>query len=404
MLINKGKNGNFLAGGISLKNKISNKKKISNNFFTVEGVSDRFLLQIVLILVVFGVLMIESAGVTYSFVRFGDEHLFFRKQIFSVVLGLFSLYIFSRIDYHIFRRWSLLIYLGSLVFLVLLLVLPKPYVIEANGANRWLNFGFASFQPSEMVKLTSILYISAWCSSKGRKGVADFKEGFIPFILILSLTCILVIKQPDVGTAFMIATIAISIFFLAGAKIKHILSVVGIGFLLILILIFSSTYRYNRFMAFLKPDENSKTSSYQIKQALIAIGSGGIFGVGPGKSIQKALYLPEPVGDSIFAVIGEELGFIGILILLIIFLLFASRTIKIGRNAPDLFGHLIAGGIATWIMIQAFVNIAGNVALMPLKGIPLPFISYGGTSIVFVLSAIGILLNISRQSVILEKN
>lgn len=388
---------------IKIKNKL-NQNKISSRFFSVEGASDRFLLQIVLILVVFGLLMIESAGVTYSFVHFNNEHYFSEKQLFSVVIGMFALFFFSRIDYHIFRRWSFLIFLGSLVSLILIFVLPEKFVSTINGARRWINLGFTSFQPSEMVKLTSILYISAWCSGKGQKNVADFKEGFMPFISILSLTCLLVIKQPDMGTTFMIAMIAISIFFLAGAKVKHIFSVAGVGFFLLLILIFSSSYRSERFMAFLNPEDHSQTSSYQIKQALIAVGSGGLWGVGFGKSSQKALYLPEPAGDSIFAVVAEEWGFLGVSVLLITFLLFVSRTIKIARGAPDLFGHLIAGGIATWIMVQTFVNIAGNLALMPLKGIPLPFISYGGTSIVFVLSAIGILLNISRQSVIFEKN
>lgn len=384
------------------KKKAKNKQKISSRIFTVEGVVDRFLLQIVCVIVIFGLLMIASAGVIYADVNFGDENFFFKRQLFGTALGFISMFIFSRIDYHFFRKWSFLIFVGSLV--VLSLTLISGLAIESYGASRWLSLGPFSFQPSEMVKLTLILYVSAWCSAKGRKGVSDFNEGFLPFMVILATACALIIAQPDVGTTGMIAMIAISIFFLAGAQIQHIVSIFGLGLISLVILVATAKYRLARFTSFLNPEEHLDGAGYQIYQALIAIGSGGFSGLGLGRGQQKALYLPEPVGDSIFAIIAEELGFIGVVCVLIAFLLFASRGMKISRNAPDLFGRLIAGGIVTWVMGQAIMNIAGISALIPLTGITLPFISYGGTSIVFVLTAIGILLNISRQSTILERN
>ncbi len=385
------------------KKKAKNKHRIiSSQIFTVEGVVDRFLLQIVCAIVIFGLLMIASAGVIYADVNFGDPDFFFKRQLFGAVLGFISMFIFSRIDYHFFRKWSFLIFIGSLVMLSLTLI--SGLAIESYGASRWLSLGPFSFQPSEMVKLTLILYVSAWCSSKGQKSVADFNEGFLPFMVILAAACALIIAQPDVGTTGMLAMIAISMFYLAGAQIQHIVSIFGLGATSLIILVATAEYRLVRFTSFLNPEKHLDGAGYQIYQALIAIGSGGIWGLGLGRSQQKALYLPEPVGDSIFAIISEELGFLGVVAVLIAFLLFASRGIKIARNAPDLFGRLIAGGIVTWIMGQAIMNIAGISALIPLTGITLPFISYGGTSIVFVLTAVGILLNISRQSIILEKN
>ncbi len=377
-------------------------KKISSRFFTVEGVADKLLLQIVFAITIFGLLMIDSAGIVYADVNFDDPHFFFKRQLFGTALGFISMFIFSQIDYHFFRKWSFLLFIGSLGFLVAIFI--PELAIKSYGASRWLNLGPFSFQPSEMVKLTLILYVSAWCSSKGKKGIADFNEGFVPFMFILSIACALIIAQPDVGTTGMLAMIAISIFFLTGAQIQHIASIFGMGLVSLITLVATAEYRLVRFTAFLNPEKHLQEGGYQVYQALIAIGSGGLFGLGLGRSQQKGLYLPEPVGDSIFAIIAEEIGFIRIVVLLITFLLFASRGIKIARNAPDLFGHLIAGGIVTWIMGQTIMNIAGITGLVPLTGITLPFISYGGTSIVFILTAVGILLNISRQSVLFEKN
>ena len=370
--------------------------KISRETLYVSGTSDRLLFGIVASLTFFGVLMISSAGIVYADVRFDDPYFFFKRQIIGVTLGFMTMIILSKVDYHFFRRWAFWIFMGAIGLLTLALI---PNVgSEAYGASRWISIGPFSFQPSEAMKLAVILYISAWCAGKGTKIITDINEGLISFLSILGLACILVLLQPDVGTTGMIVFIALSIFYLAGAKMSHVVAIIGGGFVSLIVLILMAPYRMARFTAFLNPESDPQGSGYQIQQALIAIGSGGLFGVGLGHSNQKGLYLPEPVGDSIYAIIAEELGLVGALVILVAFFLFAWRGMKIATAAPDVFGKLVAGGITVWIVGQAILNIAAITALVPLTGIPLPFISYGGTSIVFTLASVGVLLNISKQS------
>jgi cell division protein FtsW len=376
--------------------KKKNTNKISRDTLYFTGASDRLLFGIATGLTFFGVLMIASAGVVYADVRFDDPYFFFKRQLIGVVLGFILMIIFSRIDYHIFRRWSLVIYFGALLLLVLVLI---PGVgTSAYGASRWLSFGPMSFQPAEAMKLALVLYVAAWCSSKGTTIITDVKKGLISFLMIVGAACLLVFMQPNVGTMSILIGIAITMFYLAGGKLTHIISVVTAGFFVLIFLIIKAPYRMARFMSFINPDADPQGSGYQIQQALIAIGSGGLFGVGLGHSKQKGLYLPEPVGDSIYAIIAEELGMIGAVGVVIVFLLFAWRGLSIAAMAPDIFGKLVAGGITVWIVGQALMNIAAITSLMPLTGIPLPFISYGGTSVIFSLIAVGILLNISKQA------
>ena len=214
----------------------------------------------------------------------------------------------------------------------------------------------------------------------------------------MGLIAFLIMKQPDTGTLGVIILTSFAIFFVSGARLKHLFAMGMVGLMSLWILIKIEPYRFNRILAFLDPSADARGIGYQISQALLAVGSGGLFGVGLGHSRQKFNYLPEPVGDSIFAVMGEELGLIGGVVLVMLFVTLASRGIKIAKNAPDMFGKLLATGITMWIVLQAFINISANIALVPLTGIPLPFISYGGTSLVFLMSAIGILLNISKQA------
>ena len=357
---------------------------------------DKILLGITLALVMFGLVMIASASVVYAEARFGDAYFFFKRQVLGVALGLVALYLFSRIDYHVFRKWAFVFFVGAIVLLILVLI---PGVgTEAYGANRWLQLGPVSFQPSEAVKLALIFYLAAWFASRGKKAIRQTSEGFVWFLMVLGVIGFLMIKQPDVGTLGMITLIAIAMFFLAGARLSHIMIMFLGGVALLTIIIKAAPYRLNRFLVFLNPELDPQGIGYQINQALLAIGSGGILGLGLGHSRQKHLYLPEPAGDSIFAIIGEELGLIGAMVVIILFILFLLRGLKISQNAPDIFGRLVAGGIVVWIVFQALLNIAAITALIPLTGIPLPFISYGGTSVVFLLAAVGILLNIAKQS------
>jgi len=358
---------------------------------------DKTLLTVVSLLLVFGLIMIASAGVIYSETRFADEYYFFKHQFFYGVLpGILALYLFSKLDYHFWKKVAVPMFFASVVFLILVFV---PGIgSSVYGASRWIQLGPFSFQPSEMAKLAIIIYLAAWLESRGSNKIKDIFEGTLPFLGIMSLIGFLIMKQPDTGTLGVIVLTSFSIFFVSGARIGHLFSMGSLGVFALWILVKIEPYRFNRILTFLDPGADPKGIGYQINQALLAVGSGGFFGVGLGHSRQKFNYLPEPVGDSIFAVIGEELGMIGTTVLILLFVTLAIRGIKIAKNAPDMFGRLVATGITMWIILQAFINISANIALVPLTGIPLPFISYGGTSLIFLMSAIGILLNISKQA------
>lgn len=373
-----------------------NKNKISRDTFYINGASDRILFGVVGVLTLLGVLMIASAGIVYADVRFDDPYFFFKRQMIGVVLGFIGLFVFSYIDYHLYRKWALIIFTGAL-FLLFIVLLPGVGA-EVYGANRWIGIGPMSFQPAEAMKLALILYVAAWCAGKGKKIITDFNDGLIAFLLIVGLACVLVLMQPDVGTTVMLGAIAVGMFYLAGARLAHIAMIGGLGVGALIVLVAMAPYRMARFTAFIHPEADLQGAGYQVQQALIAIGSGGVFGIGLGHSKQKGLYLPEPVGDSIYAIIAEELGMFGTLGIILLFVLLAWRGLKIAASAPDMFGKLVAGGITIWIVGQAIMNMAAITALMPLTGIPLPFISYGGTSIMFTLISVGILLNISKQA------
>ncbi|MDH4330478.1 MAG: putative lipid II flippase FtsW [Candidatus Moranbacteria bacterium] len=358
---------------------------------------DKSLMFAILGLASFGVIMVGSASVLYSQTHFGDSYYLLKKQLFAGFLpGIVAMYFLSKIDYHFWKKVAVPFFFVTLVFLVLVFV---PGIgSEVYGASRWINLGPMSFQPSEMAKLAIIMYLAAWLESKGRKRIEDFYEGMIPFLGILGVMGFLILKQPDTGTLGAIIIISMCVYFASGAKISHIVSILVAGFIALGALIKVAPYRMNRFKVFLNPEIDPQGIGYQINQALLAIGSGGFFGLGFGHSRQKLNYLPEPMGDSIFAVISEEFGFVGAVMLVGVFVFIASRGYRIAKNSSDEFGKLMAIGITSWIIFQAFINIAAITAMIPMTGIPLPFISYGGTSLVFLMSATGILLNISKQS------
>lgn len=356
---------------------------------------DQALLFTTFALLAFGLIMIASAGVGYSKTRFDDPYFFFKRQLLGVGIGLIALYLAQKINYNFWKKIAFPFFLTSLVCLVLVFV---PGIgSKIYGASRWIQLGPFSFQPAEMLKLSLIIYLAAWLESRGER-IKDFFEGLVPFSAIVALVSFLLIKQPDMGTLGVIILIAISVFFVTGAKLSHIFAMGAAGFLALLALIKMESYRMDRLLVFLHPELDPRGIGYQINQALLAIGSGGIFGVGFGRSLQKFNYLPEPVGDSIFAIIGEELGLAGATLLIVLFVVLAVRGLKVAKNAPDIFAKLVVVGIVAWIFFQAFINMAAISGLIPLTGVPLPFISYGGTSIVFLMTGIGILLNISKQA------
>lgn len=357
---------------------------------------DPIILGVVFLLLVFGLVMISSAGVVVSKARFNDEYYFFRHQLFyGVIPGLILMYLVQKVNYEFWKKIAVPFF--GLAVVLLLLVFVPGLGIKLQGASRWLNLGPISFQPTEMMKLALIVYLASWLEARGRK-VKDFMEGLLPFGGIIALVGLLIILQPDIGTLGAITVIALIMFFVSGAPLRFITALVGAGVFLLLLLIKIEPYRMNRLTSFLNPEIDPQGIGYQITQALIAIGSGGVFGLGLGQSRQKFNYLPEPIGDSIYAIVGEELGIVGASILLILFVLLAMRGLKIAKRAPDKFAGLMAVGISSWIIFQALINIMAIVGLIPLTGITLPFVSYGSTSLVFILIGVGILLNISKYS------
>lgn len=369
-------------------------KASTTKWFSIGG--DNALLFTIIALLGIGIIMIFSAGVSYGNIRFGDEYYFLKRQMIGFAVGLFFLFLFSKIRYQFWQKLVIPLFFLSLLLLVLVLI---PGVgTAAYGAARWIQIGPISFQPSELMKLSLILYLSAWLSGKNVARKTDFYEGFLPFALILLVVSFLIMKQPDMGTLGILSLIAVSIFFAAGARLSHIAALIGGGLVVLAVLVRLAPYRVQRMMVFLNSEHDPSGAGYQIQQALIALGSGGWFGVGLGQSRQKFSYLPEPVTDSIFAIIGEELGFLGCMVIVSLFVFFAWRGFRIARNAPDEFGTYVAVGIVSWIVFQAFINIFAITGLIPLTGVTLPLISYGGTSLSVILGSIGILLNISKQA------
>lgn len=356
---------------------------------------DQILITTIFALLVFGLVMLSSAGVAISQSRFGDSYYFFKHQLFFGVLpGLLLMYIAQKIDYHFWKKFAFPLFVLNLFFLVLVFI--PGLGLNFQGASRWIRLGPFSFQPSEMLKLSMILYLAAWLEAKREKGT-DLFEGFLPFLAIIGTVGFLIIKQPDMGTLGSIVLISMAVYFMSGARWQHLGAMFGLGGLVFLALVKFESYRMSRLLVFLHPELDPRGIGYQINQALLAIGSGGIFGLGLGHSRQKFNYLPEPVGDSIFAIIAEEIGLIGAAVLIILFVIFAMRGLKIAKSAPDTFGKLVAVGVTSWVIFQALMNIAAISGLVPLTGVTLPFISYGGTSLVFLMIGVGILLNISKK-------
>jgi len=373
-------------------------KQAVNNLFKArvnEHEADRNIIVTVGIIIVFGLIMLSSASSVIAYNEYGDSYHFFKRQLFGLSLGLAAFWFFSRVDYHRWKKYAF----GFLLFSIILLLLVFIPGLSAHygKARSWINvFGF-SLQPSEFVKLSFLLYLAAWLESRGRK-LTDFYQGIGPFVAVLSFIGILMLLQPDIGTLSIIAITSLIVYFVGGGSIKHILVIILLGILTFALLIQFKPYQLNRFKCLIEPQFSSQDVCYQVNQSLIAVGSGGIFGRGIGASRQKFMYLPEVQGDSIFAIIGEETGLIFSTGLVMLFIFLFYRGYLVAKQAPDGFGRILAIGIVSWIVIQAIINIGGMINLMPMTGVPLPFISLGGSAILASLSAMGILVNISKQT------
>lgn len=353
------------------------------------------ILAVTMILLVFGLVVLSSAGIVEGQKKFGSSYYYFNHQLlYGVLPGLGLMLLLAKVDYKFWKKVSLLVLFGAL-FLMVLVFMPK-FGYDLKGATRWLNVGGFSFQPSEALKLSLVIYLAAWFGNRDER-IKNWTYGMAPFLIVLSFVGLLLLLQPDIGTLIVVALISTAIYFFAGSPLKHFLIIGTLIAAIIALMIVVEPYRFDRIKSYLDPSIDPRGISYQLNQSLIAIGSGGIFGVGFGKSIQKFGFLPEVINDSIFAIVAEELGFIGSMFLIGLFILLALLMIRTANSISDKFGKLLVMGMATWIVGQAFVNITAISGLVPLTGIPLPFVSYGGTAMMALLAGMGIVLNVARR-------
>lgn len=346
-------------------------------------------------LVVFGLIILTSASSDLGQLKFGDSYFYLKHQLlYGFSVGLLGFWFASKFYYRYYQNLAVPLLIISLIMLVLIFT---PLGITSGGANRWLRIGPLIFQPSELLKISFAIYLASWLSNKSHRQQSFF-GGFLPFLMITGLVGVLLILQPSTSTAIIMLATALIIYFKSGAKISYIIYALFLGLTAFLVVSYLTPYRWERIKTFLNPDANARSSSYQLNQALIAIGSGGLKGVGYGKSTTKLHYLPQPIDDSIFAIIAEELGFIGSAALILIFSAIIIRSFILSKRITDEFGQLLLVGFGSLIAIQSFMHIGSISGLIPLTGVPLPFISYGGTALAVFMTISGIIINISKYT------
>ncbi len=361
------------------------------------GTPDWPLIAVVVTLTLVGLIFVFSSSFAVGQQLFGDPRFFAKRQLLGAGIGAVAFVFFAFLDYRRLRTWSPLIMAGAV--LLLLAVITPGVGFQQNGAQRWIQFGSAPpIQPSEIAKLAIVIYIAAWLSGRG-DAILHVSLGVIPFSVIVGFVGFLIMAEPDLGTAVTITVIAGGLFFIAGAALKHILVLVAGGGGVLFAIIGLLGYGLDRFTQFVSAESNPEAGGFQILQLLIALGSGGLTGVGIGESRQKFFYVPSAHTDGVFAIIGEEIGFIGAMFILLLFAFFIYRGVRIASKAPDQFGTLLAMGVVIWFATQAFFNIGGVTRTIPLTGIPLPLVSFGSSALVATLAAGGVLVSVSRYSI-----
>ena len=354
---------------------------------------DYVFMAVTLFLLVFGLIMLTSASSDLGRARFGDSYYYLKHQlVYGVGAGFLGFIVGYFIYYRVWEKISVVLLALSLISLILVFT---PIGFEAYGAERWLNIFGVTIQPGELLKLTFLIYLASWIGKNTLRS-KSFSKGFLPFIFLVGVVIALLLAQPATSTAAIIFIASVLMYFSGGAKLKFIFLGGAVCIATLTLIVYLTPYRLSRITSFLDKNIDELGSTYHINQALNAIGSGGIAGVGFGQSTTKLKYLPEPISDSIFAVVGEELGFIGSLALVLLFLFFIMRGFRIAKNAPDKFSQLLVIGFTSLIGIQAFVNMAAISGVIPLTGVPLPFISFGGTALAVFLTMSGIIANISK--------
>ena len=344
-------------------------------------------------LVFIGIIMVFSASFVQSAFKHNDSYYFLKRNAIYATLGFISMIIISNIDYRFWKKNAKAI---GIVSVILLLLVLTPLGIKANGARRWLGFGAFTIQPAEIAKFATII-ITAKFIEKRYDYMKSLTKGVLPILLVPGLFFALIMLQPNMSTAGTIILVTFVMIFVAGLNMKFVIAMFGSGVGLFLLLALTSEYRLKRILSFLDPFQDPLGNGYQVIQGLYALGSGGLFGMGLGKSQQKWFYIPEPQNDFIFAIIGEELGLIGCAVVIMLFVILVYRCVRIALNGTDIFKCMVVLCIGAQIGIQAALNIAVATSSMPVTGVALPFISYGGTSLIIFMSAVGIVLNISKH-------
>ncbi len=356
---------------------------------------DRALLLAVAALTAFGLVMVFSASEVQGWLWFHNPAYYFERQLMWLALGVILLFAGANLDYHRLRplAWPL----GVVTVVLMVLVLLPHFGVEVNGARRWLRLGPLQMQPAELAKIAAIIFMALWLE-RHRDRLSSLEDGVVPFLALLGFTILLVILERDLGTTLIVAGILLAQFLVAGGRKRHVLLLALIMALCVYLFIRMEPYRLHRILAFVDPWSDPLNAGFQAIQSVVALGSGGFAGLGLGHSIQKYQWLPFAHTDFIFAIVGEETGLLGTSAVLALFGLFAYRGYRVALKAPDAFGSLLACGVTTWIALQALINIAAVTVTLPTTGIPLPFISYGGSSLAIALLAVGILINVSTQS------
>lgn len=356
---------------------------------------DLWLFGVALVLLSVGVVMVYSASAVVAADRFRDPYFFLKKQLFWALLGAAGLWLTIRFDYHRLEGWVLPLLIVAAALLVLVLIPPIGQAI--NGTRRWIRLGPVSFQPAELAKLALVVYLASFLA-KRREALGGFREGLLPPLAVAGVLAALVLAQPDLGTCVTLLALTFALLFLAGGRVAHLGLIAASALPLIAVAIWAAPYRLRRITAFLDPWSDPRGSGFQIIQSWLALGNGGVLGQGIGASTQKLFYLPEAHTDFIFAVIGEELGFVGAAAIVALFVILVWRGFRIGLRAPDPFGAYLALGITVLIATQTLVNLGVVTGLLPTKGLPLPFISFGGSALLVTLLSTGVLLNISQHA------
>jgi cell division protein FtsW len=354
---------------------------------------DILLFAATVVLLGIGIIMVYSASQVTAYEKLDDTFYYLKKQVVWAIIGLLAMISVMKIDYWKYKK--LAVPFLVMAFILLILVLLPGLGITVKGAQRWLGVGFLRVQPSEVIKLSLVLFM-AYGLSRYRDRLKYFIRGLLPFLIVLAMACGLILLQPDLGTAVSVAGTVYIMLFAAGAKGKHLFYLALVGMAAVGMAIVLEPYRMSRFLAFLDPWKDPRGTGFHIIQSLYALGSGGLFGAGLGQSHQKFFYLPEQHTDFIFAVLGEELGFFGGSLVILMFIIFAWRGFKIALSSQDPFASLLGVGVTSMIALQAVINIGVVTGSLPITGIPLPLISFGGSSLVFTLTGVGILLNISK--------